>query len=142
MRFLLDANVLIAIGFPSHAAHRKCHEWLRGEPSRLWATCPPTQAAALRHVTRLLGGTHKSFHIALAGLEEDCRNPNHEYWPVDVDLRELADAMRARILGPNQITNLQLLVLAHKHHGKLATLDNSILELARGTRYANSLHLI
>lgn len=50
--------------------------------------------------------------------------------------------MRARILGPNQITNLQLLVLAHKHHGKLATLDNSILELARGTRYANSLHLI
>lgn len=142
MRFLLDANVLIAIGVPSHAAHRKCHDWLRGEPGRLWATCPLTQAAALRHVTRLFGGTHTSFHIALAGLEEDCRNPNHEYWPVDIDLRELADAMRSRVIGPNQITDLQLLILAHKHHGQLATLDKGIRELARGTRYANSLHVI
>ncbi len=50
--------------------------------------------------------------------------------------------MRSRVIGPNQITDLQLLILAHKHHGQLATLDKGIRELARGTRYANSLHVI
>jgi predicted nucleic acid-binding protein len=47
--------------------------------------------------------------------------------------------MRSRVLGPNQITDLQLLLLAHKHRGQLATLDTGIRELAAGTRYAGSL---
>lgn len=139
MRSLLDANVLIALGVPSHPAYRKVHDWFRIEPDRLWATCPLTQAAFLRQVPRLLGGTHASFNIALAGLEEDCRGPHHAFWHLDIDLRDLSDIMRARILGHNQITDLQLLLLAHRHRGQLVTLDKGIAELARGTRYANSL---
>lgn len=50
--------------------------------------------------------------------------------------------MRDRILGANQITDVQLLLLAHKHHGQLATLDKGIRELAAGTRYANSVTVI
>jgi predicted nucleic acid-binding protein len=58
---------------------------------------------------------------------------------VDVDLRDLTDSLRARLTGHNQITDLQLLLLAHRHRGQLATFDTGLRELASGTRYANSL---
>lgn len=142
MRSLLDANVLIAIGVPSHPAHRKVHDWMRREPDRKWATCALTQAAYLRQVCRYLGNTRDSFNRALAALTEDCNSPNHEFWFFEIDLRELATEMRSRIYGPNQITDLQLILLAHHHHGQLVTMDKGIVELARGTRYANTVHLL
>jgi toxin-antitoxin system PIN domain toxin len=138
VRCLLDVNILIALAFPVHSSHKKAYDWFRGVPDRTWSTCPITQAGFLRHTTRTLGSSHKAFRLALAGLEQDCQSPNHEFWPVDIDLRDLSDAMRRRVLGPNQVTDLQLLLLAHKHGGQLATFDTGIRELATGTRYANS----
>jgi predicted nucleic acid-binding protein len=73
------------------------------------------------------------------GLERDCQNPGHEYWPVDADLRDLSNSQRSRLIGPNQIADMQLLLLAHRHRGQLATFDIGLKELASGTRYANSL---
>lgn len=61
---------------------------------------------------------------------------------MDVDLRELSDSLRSRLIGPNQVTDLQLLLLAHRHRGQLATFDTGIKELAAGTRYANSLLIL
>ena len=58
---------------------------------------------------------------------------------MDVDLRDLSDSQRSRLIGPNQIAGMQLLLLAHHHRGQLATFDTGIKELASGTRYANSL---
>ena len=142
MRSLLDANVLIALGVPSHPAHRKVHEWFLREPGRTWASCALTQAAYLRQVSRYLGNSHTSFSRALSALEEDCSKLNHEFWTVEIDFRELSDVMRTRIIGPNQIADLQLLLLAHKHRGQLVTLDKGLHELARGTKYANSLTVL
>ena len=139
MRFLLDVNVLVALAFPTHASHRAAHEWFRQEPDRLWATCPLTQAGFLRVASRALGGSRKAVRNALAGLEEDCRNHNNEFWPADVDLRDLSDSQRARLTGHNQIADMQLLLLAHRHRGQLATFDTGLRELASGTRCANSL---
>jgi uncharacterized protein len=139
VRFLLDVNVLVALAFPTHASHRAAHEWFRQEPDRLWATCPLTQAGFLRVAGRALGASQRAVRDALAGLEEDCKNHSHEFWPVDVDLRDLTDSLRARLTGHNQITDLQLLLLAHRHRGQLATFDTGLRELASGTRYANSL---
>lgn len=59
-------------------------------------------------------------------------------WPVDIDLRDLSDLQRSRLVGPNQIADMQLLLLAHRHRGQLVTLDTGTGELASGTRHANS----
>ena len=138
MRFLLDVNVLVALGFPVHAFHSRAHSWFHRESDRLWATCPLTQAGFLRLGSRELGGTKDAVRQALAGLESDCQSFNHEYWPVDVDLRDLSDSLRARLIGRNQVADMQLLLLAHEHKGQLVTFDTGIKELAAGTKYAGS----
>lgn len=61
---------------------------------------------------------------------------------MDIDLAELDPTLRPRIIGPNQIADLQLLLLAHKHRGQLVTLDKGLHELAHGTKYANSLTVL
>lgn len=139
MRFLLDVNILVALAIPNHSFHQPAHAWFRRASNRLWATCPLTQAGFLRVASRALGGSRDDVRNALAGLERDCQSPSHEYWPVDADLRELSDSQRSRLIGPNQIADMQLLLLAHRHRGQLATFDKGIKELAAGTRYANSL---
>ena len=142
MRFLLDVNILVGLAFPLHSSHPAAHSWFRREPDRLWATCPLTQAGFLRAASRALGGSRDAVRKALAGLERDCRSPGHEYWPLDVDLRDLHDSQRSRLIGPNQIADMQLLLLAHRNRGQLATFDTGLRELASGTRYASSLLIL
>jgi toxin-antitoxin system PIN domain toxin len=139
VRFLLDVNVLVGLAFPLHSSHQTAHSWFRRERDRLWATCPLTQAGFLRVASRALGGTRDAVQQALAGLERDCQSRGHEYWPVDVDLRDLSDSQRSRLRGPNQVVDIQLLLLAHRHRGQLATFDAGIRQLASGTPYVNSL---
>jgi toxin-antitoxin system PIN domain toxin len=139
VRFLLDVNVLVGLAFPLHSSHQRAHSWFRREPDRPWATCPLTQAGFLRAASRALGGSRDAIRKALAGLERDCQSPSHEYWPVDVDLRDLSDSQRSRLIGPNQVADMQLVLLAHRHRGQLATFDSGLRELASGTRYASSL---
>jgi toxin-antitoxin system PIN domain toxin len=139
VRFLLDVNVLVALAFDDHRSHPAAHRWFHRERDRLWATCPLTQAGFLRIASRELGGLSDAVRTALAGLERDCQSPQHEFWPEDVDLRDLTDSQRSRLLGHNQITDMQLLLLSHRRKGQLATFDTGIKELATGTRYANSL---
>ena len=142
MRYLLDVNVLVALAFPGHEFHGKAHSWFRREPRRQWATCALTQAGFLRVASRMLGGSHRAVRDALAGLEKDCHSPQHEYWSVDTDLRELSDSVRARLTGHNQITDMQLLMLAHRRAGQVVTFDSGLRELASGTRYADSTMLL
>ena len=111
MRFLLDVNVLVALAFPLHSSHQAAHSWFRREPDRLWATCPLTQAGFLRVASRALGGSR--------------------------DATDLSDSQRSRLIGPNQIADMQLLLLAHRHRAQLATFDSGLKELALGTRYAS-----
>ena len=142
VRFLLDVNVLIGLAFPAHSSHRQAHSWFRRDANRLWATCALTQAGFLRNASRYLGASPDAFRKVLSGLEQDCNSPNHEYWPVDIDLRDLSDSVRSRIIGPNQITDMQLLLLAHRHDAQLASFDAGIKEMAAGTRYADSLLIL
>ena len=138
MRFLLDVNLLVGLAFPTHTLHRQAHAWFRRQSDCLWATCPLTQAGFLRVASFTLGRSRDAIRQAMAGLERDCQDPNHEYWPVDVDLRDLSDSLRSRLIGANQIADMQLIMLAHRNHGQLATFDTGIRELAAGTRFSGS----
>jgi toxin-antitoxin system PIN domain toxin len=139
MRFLLDVNVLIGLAFPSHTLHGAAHSWFNAEKDRLWSTCALTQAGFLRVASRAMVGSRDAIGKALAGLERDCSSSRHEYWRVDADLRDLSTSQRARLIGANQIADMQLLVLAYRHRGQLATFDTGLKELAIGTPYTNSL---
>ncbi|MEO8096412.1 MAG: TA system VapC family ribonuclease toxin [Acidobacteriota bacterium] len=142
MRFLLDVNLLVALAFPVHTLHQRAHSWFRKEPGRLWATCALTQGGFLRVASRTLGGSRDAVRRALAGLETDCRSPQHAYWPVDADLRGLSDTQRARLIGANQIADMQLLLLAQRYRGQVATFDTGQKELAAGTRYSGSVVIL
>jgi toxin-antitoxin system PIN domain toxin len=138
VRYLLDVNILVALAIPDHVLHEAAHLWFQSEPDRLWATCPLTQAGFLRVASRALAGSGDAIGQSLARLEFDCRSSCHEYWPVDIDMRELSDSQRARLIGPNQITDMQLLLIARRHRGQLATFDKGLGELAKATGCSKS----
>jgi len=142
VRFLLDVNVLVALTVREHSMHEPAQRWFEREPGRLWATCPMTQGGFVRVASRSLAGSRDAIRQLLARLEFDCRSECHEYWPVDIDLRDLSDSQRSRLIGPNQITDMQLLLLAHRRKGKLATFDTGIAELAKATGYSNSVLIL
>jgi predicted nucleic acid-binding protein len=62
-----------------------------------------------------------------------------QFWPAEVDLRDLAEPNRKRLIGHNPIADMQLLMLAHRHRGRLVTFDAGLRALASGTKYADSL---
>ena len=142
VRFLLDVNVLVALAFPDHLSHKAAQVWFAKIPDRLWATCPLTQAGFLRVAYSRMGKTHSALGAALASHERSCANPFHEFWPVDIDLRHLTENHRARLIGHNQIADMQLLMLACRHKGQLATFDTGLRVLASGTRYEHSLLIL
>lgn len=142
MRYLLDVNILVALAFPSHSSHSAAHTWFHLQQDRPWATCSLTQAGFLRVACRLLGGSRNDMQKALAGLENNCQTPHHEYWPADVDLRHLSASQRLRLSGPNQIADQQLLSLAHRRRGQLVTFDSGLKQLASATPFAAALLLL
>ena len=142
VRSLLDVNVLVSLAVEQHPFNRQAHSWFLKEPDRLWASCPMTQSGFLRTIYRMSGGGHSMIREALESYEINCQSPNHEYWPVDVDLRDLTQAQRSRLIGANQIADMQLLLLAYRHGAQLVTFDHGVIELVKGTRLAESLLIL
>jgi hypothetical protein len=90
----------------------------------------------------MLGGSRGAVNQALAGIERDCQSPRHAFWTVDVDVRKLSERERSCLLGHNQIADVQLILLAHRRRGKLATFDAEIKELAGAMNFADSVLLL
>ena len=130
---LLDANLLIALLWPTHEHHQRAQAWFASDGRRRWATCPLTQLAFARIVSNpafspdALGPTE-----AIMLLERNLRHPRHLFWPDDVALDELADAARgtAGLQGHRQVIDLYLLALAARHGGAIATFDAGLRSLA------------
>ncbi len=119
--------------------HARAYGWFHKLKTRPWASCPATQAGYLRVVYQLLGGTHTSLAQALGGLEQTCAKSDHVFWSMDVDLTELSSLERAKLIGGGQVADMQLLMLAYSQQAQLVTADAGIRELARGTRFVDSL---
>lgn len=126
-RFLLDANVLIALMDPAHVHHGRAHTWFKASGSRAWASCPLTQNAVLRIVGSPRypnsPGTPAAVGILFARFLE---LPGHQFWPDDLSLLGNRQVRASSLLSSSQITDSYLLALAVAHGGQLATLDGHL----------------
>jgi toxin-antitoxin system PIN domain toxin len=127
MTYLLDVNVLVALLDPMHQHHASSKVWFDTVGFESWATCPLTENGVLRVLSNAryqnpLGGVAQIAEL----LERWSRLPGHVFWADDITLIGSSEADVNRILSPNQITDIYLLLLAKSHGGKLATFDRRI----------------
>ncbi|MBL9146912.1 MAG: hypothetical protein JNM99_24730 [Verrucomicrobiaceae bacterium] len=123
--FLLDANVLIALGDPSHVHHRRVQQWFHSQPGRAWATCSLTENAFIRIIsTASYPGHVGDVNQLRQVLAQMCSFPGHQFWKDSVSLRD--KTVFPQLPPSKHLTDIYLLGLAVAHKGKLATLDRRI----------------
>ena len=116
MTYLLDTNVLIALGWETHAHHDRTLKWFQMVES--FATCPITQLGFLR-ISMALPNHSADFASLRATLDRITKHSAHKFFPCDEDFRVLPQTIR----GHQQITDCYLSELASAHRAKLATLE-------------------
>ena len=125
MTFLVDANVLIALGDSNHVHHARVQTWFHSERGRAWATCPLTENAFLR----IVGTASYPSNIGEPGvvrtvLEQMCSFPGHQFWEDSLSLRDMI--VFPTLPSSKHLTDIYLLALAVARGGRLATLDRRI----------------
>jgi toxin-antitoxin system PIN domain toxin len=141
---LLDVNILLALSWPNHLHHDAAHTWFGVIRKSGWATCPITQAGFVRiscqpsvspvlvHVQEVIGMLTRNTSVA-----------EHHFWKHETPLSEIHEEMRARVMGPKQVTDAILLDLAIRHGGKFATFDRRTEELLpRNSKNRDSLAIL
>jgi hypothetical protein len=140
LRALLDVNVVIALFDPDHAFHDRAHVWWAANAHRGWASCPLTENGAVRIMSNPNYSQKTRFTPGdlIARLRTFAGRSNHEFWPDDISLRDDNLFAADRIHSSRQLTDLYLLALATKHHGRLVTFDKGIpLSAASNAKAAN-----
>ncbi|MCU1233851.1 MAG: domain family protein [Candidatus Solibacter sp.] len=124
---LLDVNVLVALMDPTHIHHESAHRWLGVNRRRGWATCPITINGCIRILASPAYGTAIANVAEITSLLEiACSTPDHHFWPDSVSLLDKSLFRPSMLAGHRTITDVYLLGLAVRNHGRLATFDQSI----------------
>jgi uncharacterized protein len=141
-RFLLDVNVLIALVFEDHVAHRTVKRWFQQSGARHWATCPLTEAGFVRIVSNPRF-SEPPLHIdeALAMLNRLGQLPGHSFWPMEAAFLDAVGPFAERLFGHQQVSDAYLLGVAIRKKGKLVTLDRAIQALA-GNEFGNAVVIL
>jgi toxin-antitoxin system PIN domain toxin len=126
MKFLLDVNALLALGFDRHEHHVRVAEWIRslaGDGVSEFATCSITELGFVRVLAQVPAyGFSVSQACDLLARLRSSRRVSLAFLPDDQDLSRLpAWAKTAR-----QTTDGHLMQLARAHGANLATLDARI----------------
>ena len=121
MRYLLDVNVLIALGISQHQFHVRVSRWANSHADSDFLTCSITEIGFLRVVSQapIYAVDVAKAKALLTSLK------------TSVPLRCIADSndigfLPAWVNRPGQITDGHLLQLAIAHGAILATLDEGI----------------
>jgi len=129
-RFLLDANVLIALCWSNHAHHSVALGWFKGHAAQGWATCAFTQSAFVRVILQpAFSNSAMQAAEVIELLALNTAHAKHHYLDVDFDMRALQTACTGGLLGHRQITDAWLLATAIRHKTKLVTFDAGIASL-------------
>lgn len=127
---LLDVNVLIALLWPSHEAHRQVQDWFGAHSATGWATCPLTQAGFVRIVSNpAFSPDALAPAQAVSILAANLKHRSHQFWEDDVSLADAVAGFRPRLVGHRQVTDAYLLGLALGRNGCLVTLDRRVATL-------------
>ena len=126
-RFLLDANVLIALCWSGHVHHATAHSWFKGHATQGWATCAFTQSAFVRVILQpAFSGSDMQAGEVVELLALNTTHPKHYYLNIDFDMRAVQSVCTGGLLGHRQITDAWLLATAIRYETKLVTFDAGI----------------
>ena len=120
--WLLDVNVLLALGWADHEAHEAVVERLSGRAR--WATCAITQLGFVR-----ISSTAGVFSITTTPAQAQqalallCADKQHRFL---ADMPSVLDMNLSELQGPKQTTDAYLVHLAQHHSLKLLTLDRRL----------------
>ena len=141
-RFLLDANVLIALSWSNHAHHSAALNWFKGHAAQGWATCAFTQLAFVRVILQpAFSGSALQAGEVIELLALNTAHAKHRYLNVDFDMRAVQVTCTGGLLGHRQITDAWLLATAVRHKTKLVTFDAGVASLL-ATPVERAAHLI
>ena len=69
-------------------------------------------------------------------------SPNHRFWSADIEFVDSVRSTCNALIGAKQTTDAYLVALAHRHGGRLATLDRGVAELVRDKPGQDAVELI
>ena len=125
MRYLLDVNALVALGFFHHEFHDRVAEWIRStfRDAPEFATCSITELGFIRVLGQVpqYDLTISQARTLLLRLKAG-NSLRFTFIPDDHDISYLPSWVR----NPNQTTDGHLAQLAKAHDATLATLDRGI----------------
>jgi toxin-antitoxin system PIN domain toxin len=124
---LLDVNVLVALFDPAHQHHESAHRWLGRNAKRGWATSQITVSGCVRVLSNPKYPTVDATPSeVIEHLRIFCSLPHHEFWGEGYSLIDTSLFRIQAITGHQMLTDVCLLGLAVRRHGKLVTFDRSI----------------
>jgi uncharacterized protein len=142
-RYLLDANLLIALTHAAHIHHAEAHAWFAEQPKRRWATCAMTQLAFVRLTSNpKVVGSEITPAQAMQALDAMAAQPAHEYWADSPAPLGLATMQSAALVGHRQVTDAYLLGLAAARKQRLATLDRGLFSFAVAAELGGHVELV
>lgn len=127
MFYLLDVNVLIAAVDQAHEFHESFHAWYSTSRFPKIATCPITENGFLRIYGHPSYPSGPGSPVAVLPLLQALKaRPGCQFLPDDVSLAAAGMAGVLQGMAPKHLTDIYLLALAMKHHGRLATFDRRL----------------
>ncbi|SCK44004.1 hypothetical protein VAR608DRAFT_4263 [Variovorax sp. HW608] len=130
MSYLLDANALIALGWPAHEHHERMIRWFRAHARHGWATTAFTQAAFVRVISQpAFSGRPVAVSDIAEVLLRNTAHPKHRMLPMDFGFEHVLGCCTGGLRGHRQVTDAWLLALAVRHGVRLVTFDSGIGQL-------------
>ena len=128
--WMLDANALIALGWPAHEHHERMRGWFGSHAGEGWATTAFTQSAFVRIVSQPAFSGHV---ISIAQVAElllrNTAHPLHRLLSMDFGFEQVLGCCSGGLFGHRQITDAYLLTTAARHGARLVTFDSGIRQL-------------
>lgn len=142
MSYLLDANALIALCWPTHEHHPRMAGWFRQHARAGWASTALTQSAFVRIVSQpVFSGRSIAIGAVAKLLLRNTAHSKHRLVALDFGFADVLSVCTGGILGHRQITDAWLLTAAIRSGMKLVTFDSGITHLLANERERAS-HLV